>query len=72
MENDFKKDKWYQDLKFFCKAKSVRTEAIFLFFQEYLDREPTREEYDELWKGGITSYYYARKAFRKKEGSGNE
>lgn len=63
---NFKDEKWWKDLKRMCLMKSVKSVAIFLHFEEYEGREPTKDEFMELWGRGNPAYYYeVRCKFRK-------
>ena len=63
---NFKEQKWWKDLKQMCLMKSVKSIAIFLHFENYEDREPTKDEFMELWGRGNPIYYYeVRRKYRK-------
>lgn len=63
---NFREKTWWKNLKKMCLLKGVQAVAIFLHFEEYEDREPTKDEFFELWGRGNPTYYYeVRSKFRK-------
>ena len=63
---NFKDKTWWKSLKQMCLMKSVKAVAIFLNFEEFEGREPTKDEFMELWGHGNSIYYYeVRRKYRK-------
>lgn len=62
---DFKQEQWWKVLFKRCKTYGVKGIQIFIEFNDWLGREPTREEFNELWDGHDRYYYYLVKKWRK-------